>query len=262
MKLKSIRIINFKAFKDYTFEPNGENILIKGDNGTYKTTIADAYYWLLLGENAEGTPGFSPKPNDKEGDPIHKLTTSVEAVFTLEQGVVTIKRDMKEEWHTKRGEMESVMKGHTFEYFIDDIPLSKGDFDKRITDLIGDVSTIKYCTKPGYFMNYLDMKIKRGILFELANIENLTDYEIAQKNVDLSLLRTEMYKDGNNFYSCDEVKTKNKRLFKASSDRLQSIPELINEASRAIPVLPDGDLLTIKKRLKKLKQIKSEKRPC
>lgn len=56
MLLKSIKLSNFRQFKDSTISfadgSDGRNVtLIFGDNGSGKTTLANAFIWCLYGKN-------------------------------------------------------------------------------------------------------------------------------------------------------------------------------------------------------------------
>lgn len=52
MKLIKLELNNFKAIKDFIFEPNGEDKSIFGKNGVGKTTLVDAYFWVLVGKSS------------------------------------------------------------------------------------------------------------------------------------------------------------------------------------------------------------------
>ena len=48
MKLLKLKLKNFKGIKDFTLETDGKNVNVYGENGTGKTTIFDAFLWLLF----------------------------------------------------------------------------------------------------------------------------------------------------------------------------------------------------------------------
>jgi len=79
IKLRSIKIENFKGAKERTIE-FGENTKICGANATGKTTIFDAFTWLLFGKDSLGNAKFDIRPLDKDGKMIDNLEISVEAV--------------------------------------------------------------------------------------------------------------------------------------------------------------------------------------
>ena len=48
MRLLSLKLENFQGIKDATFEFDGYNAAIYGDNATGKTTVFNAITWLLF----------------------------------------------------------------------------------------------------------------------------------------------------------------------------------------------------------------------
>ena len=36
------------------FRPRGKNVMVRGKNGTGKTTVADAYAWCMTGKGFDG----------------------------------------------------------------------------------------------------------------------------------------------------------------------------------------------------------------
>jgi ATPase involved in DNA repair len=53
MKLIKLTLKNFKGIKDFTLEANGRNVNVYGDNATGKTTIFDAFTWLLYDKDSK-----------------------------------------------------------------------------------------------------------------------------------------------------------------------------------------------------------------
>ena len=51
MKITLISLVleNFKGIQKFEFVPDGKSTAVFGTNASGKTTIADAYYWLLFG---------------------------------------------------------------------------------------------------------------------------------------------------------------------------------------------------------------------
>ena len=54
MKLTKIFVEHFKGLDKLSIEPNGKNIVVRGKNGTGKTTVADAYAWCVTGKGFDG----------------------------------------------------------------------------------------------------------------------------------------------------------------------------------------------------------------
>ena len=90
MKLLSLVLHNFKGIKEQKIDFNGEDLVIYGDNATGKTTIADAFFWLLFDKDSQNKKQFEIKTLDKDGKAIPKLDHSVDGVFETENGTVVI----------------------------------------------------------------------------------------------------------------------------------------------------------------------------
>ena len=87
VKLISLTLQNFKGAKD-TLVNFGEVTRISGANGTGKSTIFDAFTWVLFGKNAEdrtdsGKGGFQLKTVDGSGESLHNLEHRVTAVLEV-----------------------------------------------------------------------------------------------------------------------------------------------------------------------------------
>lgn len=83
MKLMSIKLTNFEGIKALEITPNGKSMSVYGDNGTGKTTIADAQAWLLFDKDSAFTPNFTPKMRDENGEEIHNIDCSVQAIYEI-----------------------------------------------------------------------------------------------------------------------------------------------------------------------------------
>lgn len=85
MKIISVRIKNFKAFKEEYFEFKNKNLIV-AKNGAGKTSIIDAIFWSLTGKLSKGgTKGFTPRINDitseSKGSWNLDVKTSVTTIF-------------------------------------------------------------------------------------------------------------------------------------------------------------------------------------
>jgi DNA repair exonuclease SbcCD ATPase subunit len=84
IRIEKLAIENFKGIKELTVEFSGATTNIYGDNATGKTSIFDAYLWLLFGKDSQGRADFEAKPLDKDGEPIHGVETKVEGTFSVD----------------------------------------------------------------------------------------------------------------------------------------------------------------------------------
>ena len=73
MKLINLRLRNFKGIKDLSLEIDGKDLNVYGENGTGKTTIFDAFMWLLFDKDSQNSSQFNVKPLDILGEPNHMM---------------------------------------------------------------------------------------------------------------------------------------------------------------------------------------------
>lgn len=164
LKLKTLEISDFKGIKSLTLHLDGNDVRINGANASGKTTVADAFSWLLFGKDAEGDKDFPVKPKDAEGNEVHHLTTTVVGVFETDLGEVVLKRALTEKWVRPRGAVEASFSGNTETFSINSAEMKKGEYADYVRKLIGcDDMIFAMITSPTYF-NGLDWKARRDIL--------------------------------------------------------------------------------------------------
>ena len=110
LTLNKMVIDNFKGIEHLELPIYPTTTHIFGRNGSGKTTIADAYTWVLLGKdaagNAPGSDDFREKPLDENGEERHMLTTSAQLFCKLDGEPFNLKRTQEENWVRQRGKQE------------------------------------------------------------------------------------------------------------------------------------------------------------
>ncbi len=184
MKLLQLKLKNFKGIKSFTLDAKGQNISVFGDNGSGKTSLEDAYQWLLFDKDSAGRKDFDIKTLDENGEPLHGIEHGVEGVFDIEGRKRTFRKIYAEKWTKKRGSATSAFTGHTVDHFIDGVPVKKGEYDKYITDIVNE-NVFKLLTSPAFF-NQLHWQERREILLELCG--DVSDAEVIASNRSLTKL--------------------------------------------------------------------------
>lgn len=173
IRINYIELCNFKGIRSRRFDFGGENATVKGDNGTGKSTIFDAFTWLLFGKDHRDNDQshFDIKTIDPEtNQPIHHLDHWVEAELVIDGTTTTLKRTWEENWVKPRGEAEQVLKGHTSTFFVDGLALpTKKDYDATISQWIGE-SVFRLITNPHYFIDntYTNWQDRRKFLLSMV----------------------------------------------------------------------------------------------
>jgi len=129
LKLLKLKLKNFKGIKSLELKANGENLKIFGDNATGKTTIYDAFLWLLFDKDSQNKADFTIKTL-KNGEPIHHLDHEVTGVFfdEVDGERIELRKVYREKWTKKRGSATETFTGHETDYYIDGVPVKKSEY--------------------------------------------------------------------------------------------------------------------------------------
>ena len=125
--LKQLKLLNFKGIREKTIH-FGHVTDIFGDNGTGKTTIMDAFLWLIFGKDSTDRKDFEIKTLDKNNKAFHKMSHEVSAIINVDGDEVGIRHTYKENWPTKKGTATETFSGHKNEYYWNDVPLNETEF--------------------------------------------------------------------------------------------------------------------------------------
>jgi|GEM_PF-975996 hypothetical protein len=170
IKLITMKITNFKGIDNRELNFDGVNMNIYGRNFIGKTSIYDAFCWILFDKDSSGNKNFDIKPLDGDNKvkyPGADTTVCVELAVNGE--IVSLKKTYHEVWTQQRGSVDKTFSGHTSEYYIDEIPTKKTDFDKYINEL-SDESTFKMLTNVYMFCVDTQWQERRKILFDMCGI--------------------------------------------------------------------------------------------
>jgi len=221
LRLEKLRLENFQGIERFTIQPEGKSVLILGDNGTGKTTIANAFYWLLFGKDSLGQAQFEIKPLNPDGSTQHGLTTEVEAVFAN----ATLRKTYTEKYTKRRGSSQSELTGHTIDHFVDGVPVKAGEFAAKVASLC-DESLFKLITNPRYFNEQLHWQKRREALLNICG--DVSDAEVIEGDSALSELPGIL--NGRNLDDHKKVLSATKTEI---NKQLAEIPARIDEANQS-----------------------------
>ena len=231
MKLLKLNLRNFKGIKQFTLDAQGVNADVFGDNATGKTTLYDAFLWLLFDKDSQNKKDFDLKTLNAKGEALHGLEHAVEGVFEIGSKILTLTKVYAEQWTKKRGSAEKTFTGHTTEYFIDSVPVKKNEYEKRISQII-DEDKFRLLTNPAYFNEYLKKDDRRTILLDVCG--DLTDEEVIASDTSLSalpgILQGRKLEDHKKVIAARRTKI---------NDELKKIPVRIDEVQRSLPDISD-----------------------
>ncbi len=248
--LKRMKLENFKGIKDLGIEFSA-NTAIYGANATGKTTIFDAFTWLLFDKDSQNNSSFGIKTHTTDGDTLHGVDHIVSADVEVDGVGINLRKVYSEKWTKKRGSAVSEMAGHTTDYFINDVPLKMKDYQVRINDIISE-DLFKLITNPLYFSTLLDKNKRRETIIGL--IDDVSNEDVLGNNEELIELT-----EGLSKYTLDELRAMNKATMQKINKEIQELPVRIDELNSQIREY-DFDALAFQKRSKEtsLKMVKKE----
>lgn len=242
MKLLNLTLDNFKGTKHFSLNlPDGCSAAVYGENGTGKTTLADAWSWLLFGvdfagQSDSGNGGFQVQTKGTSG-----LEYSVSATIEADGELHTLRRVYEEQWTRKRGESQAVKTGNTTNFYLDDVPLkTKKQYDAFVGGLFPSLEIGRTLTNPAYFPSQLKPDARRDLLLQLFSPE-ITEDSVIDRHPELARLRT--YKG---YKTVEQYQAWAKAQRTAINRELDAIPGRIDEADKAksedIPTPDDAAL--------------------
>lgn len=229
MKKIEIRTLSLRNFKGFTFALSGRGDFdVYGDNATGKTTLADAFSWLLFDKDSLGKSDFEIKSLDSQGEYLHNLEHEVEGVFIIDGAQVSLKKVYKEVWTKKRGAAKQENTGNTTEHYIDAVPVQKQLYVSKIKELFGDEDVFRLLTTPTAFPA-LHWTKQRALVIEVCG-GDLTDAQVIESSKKLAGLPEIL---GNRTLEDHKkvVAARRSEINKA----LASIPVRIDEVHRGLP---------------------------
>lgn len=221
--IKSIHIENFKGINmlDVNFSVKTK---ISGQNAVGKTTIFDAFTWLLFNKNSSGEEKFNVRPLN-EGIRVDNVEIKVSAILDVDGKGVELSKTQKQNWVKKRGTDTAVLQGNVNSFEIDGYPKSEADFKAYVSELAQSEEMFKMLTNPQYFSS-LKWKDQRDILMKL--VSDVSDVELAQTDAKYAPLLSELEKAP----STDDIRAKFSKALSEWKKKQAEIPVRIDEAMK------------------------------
>jgi DNA repair exonuclease SbcCD ATPase subunit len=104
--LKELTLVNFKGIHGLTLTFKPDATVIGGENGIGKTTVFDAFTWLLFGKDSRGRSDFNIKTLDATGAFIPHIEHSVSALLEVNGKDLRLTRKYQEKWTRPKGDGE------------------------------------------------------------------------------------------------------------------------------------------------------------
>ena len=231
IKFNQLKISNFKGIEQRTIQFNHRTDL-RGANGTGKTTIADAIWWVLFGKDSGGLTSFPVKRKDAAGEDLREIIVEVELSINVDRMNHLFRRIQEENWVTKRGSISRVFEGNVQTLYYNESKLKTDEYSKAVSAIV-DENRFKMLTLPTYFMNQLDDKKRREELMKLVGNESDIEKALLQ-TLEFAMLRKEWTKDININKSFVNMQEYIRQKARSNADEIDRLPYQIDELQKTI----------------------------
>lgn len=236
IKILEINLTNFKGLRNQkiSFDKNTD---IFGANGTGKTTIFDAFTWLMFGKDSTDRKDFEVKTLDKFNVAIPKIEHEVSATILVDNVEIIISRILKENWVKKRGSETTEFSGNVTEYYWDGVPMQQKAFQERVGVILNE-TVFKLITNPLAF-NSLKWQERRNVLVDIAG--EISDSDLAVGNSEYENLILQL----TNGKTLAEYQKQILASVKKAKEDLKVIPARIDEITKSRPEAIDVNHLNV-----------------
>ena len=175
--LKKISIQNFRS-KSFEFE-FGERNEIRGKNRSGKSSVKNAFFWLLTGADDLDRTNYNLFDTTIVHTKENSVPTNVTAVLLIDDIEYEVSRTAKMGWTRKRGNDEYERKtSDDYSFAIDGIERSATEFKNWIEDTFAPVDMLKCMINTQHFLyNIDDWKVQRKYLANIAGEITNEDFE-------------------------------------------------------------------------------------
>jgi DNA repair exonuclease SbcCD ATPase subunit len=232
--LKSMTLTNFKGIRKQEIEFSSYVTSIYGRNATGKTTIFDAFTWVLFGKNSDDRKQFNIKTLDADGQVIPKLPHEVSLTLEVDGEEITLRKSLNEKWQKKRGSSVEEFTGNEEQRFYNEVPLSLKEWNEKIANIC-DEDTFRTITNPLYFTS-LKWDAQRAVLIDMAG--DIEDEEILEYYPNFKNLLGQLTGK-----TIDEYRREIGAKKKIVKNEIEGLPERIDERKRDIPESTNFNLI-------------------
>lgn len=246
IQIDELHIIGFKGIKDLVLSFGGHSAVISGRNGTGKTSVYDAFLWLLFGKVSDGSKA-DVKPLTALGARKSGVDCEVSARLLVDGTPVRLRRQWHEIWKKPAGGGEAVYDRDETLCWVDDVPMKlEKEYQPYVQAMVGgDEKTFQLLTDHGAFLRLHWTERRRQLM------------AMAGGDPERELLgRTEFTKVAELLGGCKPEEAK-KRLMdrrKRLSNELSQLPARMDELERTLSPVDMEELTHAREQLAQLEE--------
>ena len=202
---------------------------ITGRNKEGKSTIFNAWLWLILGVDEYDRANYQIFDSRVEQTYENSVPASVEAVLDIDGNEYVLKRTVEQGWLRPRGKSEYERKGSDdYSFHIDGIGVSATQYKQQIESLFAPTEKMKIMLNLRYFLT-LDWKEMRKQLEAMVG-----DIESSDFKGDYATILQDLIK-----YAPDQLKSLYKQQKSKIEDNIKGLPKAIETLQSNLPDLKE-----------------------
>ena len=207
----------------------GQTNEIRGRNKEGKSSIMNAFLWLVTGYDEMDRLNYQIFDNTVEQTYDNAKPASVEAVLDIDGYEYTFKKTAKQGWTRPRGKSEYERKGtDDYSFFTDGIEVSATQYKSQIESLLAPIDKLKIMLNLRYFL-MLDWKDMRKQLETMVGEIESSDFK-----GDYSVIFQDLIK-----YTPDQLKSLYKQQKSKIEDNIKGLPKAIETLQSNLPDLKE-----------------------
>lgn len=237
-RIKKLTLENWRAQNrtiDFT-----DKTIIRGANGAGKSTITDAFFWLLTGFDAQNRSNHDLYNNTLDFSPENAIPAVVEGIFEIDGLEYKFRREAKQKWTRPRGQEDYVKaKSDDYTYYIDGLAVNAKMYNQRVVAVFADIDKLKLMLNVRYYQ-LLDWKELRKQFADMAGNVSAEELKGDYSKINPLIERYEndpMYKD----HAAEAVKEMLRQQLLPLQKKLKSIESEIDGMKELMPDLGDID---------------------
>ena len=238
VSIKRLTLENWRAQNrtiDFT-----DKTIIRGANGAGKSTITDAFFWLLTGFDAQNRSNYDLYNNTLDFSPENAIPAVVEGIFEIDGLEYKFRREAKQKWTRPRGQEDYVKaKSDDYTYYIDGLAVNAKMYNQRVVAVFADIDKLKLMLNVRYYQ-LLDWKELRKQFADMAGNVSAEELKGDYSKINPLIERYEndpMYKD----HAVEAVKEMLRQQLLPLQKKLKSIESEIDGMKELMPDLGDID---------------------
>lgn len=207
----------------------GQTNEIRGRNKEGKSSIMNAFLWLMTGCDEYDRANYQLFDNTVEQIYENSVPASVEAVLDIDGYEYTFKKTAKQGWSRTRGKSEYERKGtDDYTFYTDGIEVSATQYKSQIESLLAPIDKLKIMLNLRYFL-MLDWKDMRKQLESMVGEIESSDFKGDYSSILQDLIR----------YTPEEMKSKYKQQIAEIKKNTDGLPKAIETLQSNLPDLTE-----------------------